>query len=183
VTLAEAIDWISKQGNYSRSAATRQIREALAADAIGPLRWEDAWMDHRPADRQFWLVEARIRRGRVFDPSVKRWRTLQIGKHSILQARPESPDLAFVASAASESGQAIDAPITKAKGGRPSAKEEIYQALDKLLHEKGRSVKDTMPREKLAELLAKECGKLLGKSPGWSLGAVLNHIRSWAKKH
>ena len=169
VTLAEAIDRISKQGNYSRRAATRQIREALAADAIGPLRWEDAWMDYPPVDRQFWLVEARIRRGSVFDPSVKRWRTLLIGKQSISQARPAENDNV--------------GPLTKAKGGAPSAKDEIYQALDRLSHEEGHSVKDIVPRQRLAELVAKECGKLLGKSRGWTLGTVLCHIRSWPKKH
>jgi hypothetical protein len=30
-------------------------------------RWEDAVMDYPPVDREFWLWEARIRRGRVFD--------------------------------------------------------------------------------------------------------------------
>jgi hypothetical protein len=144
-------------------------------------------MDYPPVDRQFWLVEARIRRGRVFDPSAKRWRTLLIGKHSIFQIWPEPPDLASVATAASVSGQATEngsdvVPITKAKGGRPSAKREIYQALDKLSHEKGHSVKDTIHRERLAELVAKECGKLLGNN-GWKLGTVLRHIKSWPGKH
>jgi hypothetical protein len=178
-TLAEAIDWISKQRNYSRRAATLWIREALAYEVIGPLLWEDGLMDYPPVGRQFWLAEARIRRGRVFDPSAKRWRTLLIGKHSIFQIWREPHD---------QSGQATEngsnvVPITKTKGGRPSAKEEIHQALDKLSHKKGRSVKDTRPRKKLAEQVAEKCGKLLGKSPGWSLGVVLDHIRDWAKKH
>jgi hypothetical protein len=89
MTLAEAIDWISKQSNCSRRAATLRIRAALAQDAIGPLRWEDGLMDYPPVDSQFWLVEARIQRGRVFDPSVKRWRTLLIGKQSIFQIWPK----------------------------------------------------------------------------------------------
>ena len=100
------------------------------------------------------------------------WRTLLIVKDSILQLWPEAPDLASVVSAASESGQAAENDnvglITKAKGGRPSTKEEIHQALDKLSHEKGHSVKNTMHRERLAELVAKECGKLLGKTRGWA---------------
>jgi hypothetical protein len=174
MTLPDAIDWISKQNNCSRRAATLWIRAALADDAIGPLRWEDGLMDYPPVDRQFWLVEARIRRRRVFDPSAKRWRTLLIGKHSVFQIWPEPR------------GQAPEndnvGPITKAKGGRPSDKMKIHQALDKLSHERGHSVKDTIHRERLAELVAKECGKLLGESRGWKLGTVLNHIKSWPGK-
>jgi hypothetical protein len=166
MTLAEAIDWISKQGNYSRRATTRQIREALADGAIGPLRWEDAWMDYPPVDRQFWLVEARIRRGRVFDPSVKRWRTLLIGKQSILQARPAGNDNV--------------GPITKAKRGRPSDKKEMYQALDRL-SQQGHHVK-TMAPMKLAKLVASKCGKQLGE-PKWSRRIVLEHIGSWRAEH
>ena len=189
MTLAEAINRISKQDKCSWDEARDQIRAALADNALGPLRWEDRLVyivnDYPLVERRFWQREARIRRGRVFDPCAKQWRTLLILKHSIFQHWPEPPD---GASAASENGQATEngsdvVPITKAKGGAPSAKEEIYQALDKLSHEKGHSVKDTMPRKRLAELVAKECDKVLGKSRGWTLGTVLNHIRGWPKKH
>jgi hypothetical protein len=179
MTLAEAIDWISKQNNCNRRAATVWIRAALADDAVFPLRWEDAVMDYPPVDRQFWLVEARIRRGRVFDPSAQRWRTLLIGKYSIFQIWP--PDLASVATAASESGQATEngsdvVPITKSTGGRPSAEEEIYQALGQL-SQKGHRVKDMDPM-KLAKLVASKCGKQLGESK-WGRTTVLRHIRHW----
>jgi hypothetical protein len=170
ITLAEAIDWISKQHNCSRRAAILQMRAALADDAIGPLRWEDAWLDYPPVDRQFWLVEARIRRGRVFDPSAKRWRTLLIGKHSIFQLWPERS----VASAGSESGQA--GPTKKAKRrGRPDAEIEIHQAIDRLL-QRGYNVKN-MLRKELVALVDQECGKR--RKPR----TIQKHISSWLEKH
>ena len=54
----------------------------------------------------------------------------------------------------------------EAKGARPSTKGEIHRALDKLSREKGPSVKDTTNRKEPAALVAKECGKQLGKSRG-----------------
>ena len=168
MTLAKAVDWISQRDKCSRREATLQIRAALADNAIS-MRWEDRLKyiveDYPPVERRFWQREARIRRGRVFDPWAKQWRTLLILKHSILQHWPEPPDLA-----------------SAAKGGRPSAKEKIYQALDKLSHEKGHSAVKEMPRKVLPALVAEECGKQLGNR-GWSERTVQEHTQSWLEEH
>jgi hypothetical protein len=127
-------------------------------------------MDYPPVDRQFWLVEARIRRGRVFDPSAKRWRTLLIGKHSIFQVWPEPS----AASAGSARGKAD--PITKARGrGRPDAEIEIHQAIDRVLQQ-GYNVKN-MLRKELVALVYEECGKT--RKPR----TIQKHILSWLEKH
>jgi hypothetical protein len=181
MTLAEAIDWISKRGE-----ATRQMRLALADKAITGLCWEDqrsgmtAVMDSRPdyppTDREFWQEEASLpdEKGRIFDPHTKRRRTLLIPKQDIFQIWPEPT----AASAGSESEKA--GPIAKAKVGAPSDKEKIYQAYHRL-SQLGHDVKKLAPSE-LAKLIAKECGKRIG-DPRWHSRTVLQHIQDLRAKH
>jgi hypothetical protein len=174
MTFAEAIHWISKQEKCRRSEATRQIRAALADKAITGLCWEDQRSgmtavrdfrpDYPPTDREFWQGEASIpdEKGRIFDRWTERWRTLLIPKDIIFQLWPKS------------------GPRTKAKGGRPSARNEIDQAYHRLL-ELGRDMKKMAPME-LATLIAKECGKKLGER-GWTARTVLQHIQRLRPKH
>jgi hypothetical protein len=165
MTLIEAVNHICQQDNCSRRAATRQIRAALADNALGSLRWEDQSKNAGaagtpPIDPWFWQ-EARIQRGRVFDPWTKQWRVLLILEHSVFQHWPE--------------------PITKEKaGGRPSAGDQIHQALDQL-SQQGHRVKD-MALKKLEELVASKCGKQIGEK-GWSWRTMQRHIGSWRSKH
>jgi hypothetical protein len=194
MTLAEVIAHIAEHDGCDRRSALKQVRDALG-DRRLHIKWDKERIrvskyilyTHRPPEGASFWKQARIRGAKVFDPETENWRTLLILKNDVFKLWPTPSDLASVATTASESGQATEnanvVPVTKAKGGAPSAKEEIYQALDKLSHEKGHSVKDIVPRQRLAELVAKECGKLLGKSRGWTLGTVQDHIRSWPKKH
>jgi len=171
MTLAEAIDWISKQDSCSRRAATLQIRAALADNAIGHshLRWEDAAGDYPPIRRQFWQ-KASIGRGRVFDPETKRWRTLLLRKDDVFQLWPKPS----VTTARSESGKT--GPITKAKvRGRPNDQIEVHRALDRL-SQRGLNVKTTL-RKVLKELVNEECGKK------WTLRTIQQHFSSWLEKH
>jgi hypothetical protein len=173
VTLAEAIDRISKQDKCSWDEAKDQVRAALADNAIGPLRWEDerpAEVSTAPIDRDFWQ-KADIRRdGSVFDRWRERSRTLLIAKHMIFQLWPQRS----VASAGSKSAHA--GPSTKAKGrGRPSAEIEVHQALDRLL-QGGHNVK-SMPRKKLVALVDEECGKRRKSR------TIQKYISSWLKRH
>jgi hypothetical protein len=173
MTLAEAINRISKQDKCSWGEAKDQIRAALADNAIGPLRWEDerpTAVSTAPIDRDFWQ-KADIRQdGRVFDPWGKRLRTLLVIKHMIFQLWPERS----AASAGSKSGQA--GPTTKGKGrGRPGAEIEIHRAIDRLL-QRGSNV-NNMLRKELVALVYQECGKR--RKPR----TIQKHISSWLEKH
>jgi hypothetical protein len=159
----------------------------------------DSRPDYPPTDREFWH-KASIRRGKVFDPGTKRWRTLLIPKQSFFQIWPEpsvasaaasesgqavEPEPSVASAAASESGQAAEndkvGPITKRKGGRPSAKNEIHQCLDRLFAAGKHHMKEMDPM-KLAKQVASECGKRLGDA-GWARRTVLRHIGSWRAEH
>ena len=182
LTRSEAIDTIAQLDNCSSREATRQLTAALADNAIRGLHWEDRSdnYDSPPQNRDFWQ-KVRVRRGKVFDPSTGRYRTLLIPKLSILDVfefRPGPPDLASVASAAPERARA--GPTTNTKGGRHSAKDEIYQALDQL-SQRGHRVKDMAPM-KLANLVARESGKPHGEA-GWATRTVLEHIQRWRAEH
>jgi hypothetical protein len=173
MTLAEAINRISKQDNCSWDEAKDQIRAALADNAIGPLRWEDEQptaVSTAPVDRDFWQ-KANIRQdGRVFDRWRKRSRTLLISKHMIFQLWPERS----VASTGSGSGEA--GPTTKAKRrGRPDAEIEIHQALDQLVQREC-DVKG-MLRKELVALVEEEFGKR--RKPR----TIMKYISSWLEKH
>jgi hypothetical protein len=190
MTFTEAIDWVSKKDNCSRSEATRQIRAAVPDKAISGLRWEDErpgmtavldyYPDYPPTDRQFWTSEDSIpdEKGRIFDPRTKQRRTLLILKDNIFHLWP-GPS---VATAVSENGQATEygsnvEPSTKAKrGGRPSDMEKFYQALDRL-SQQGRRVKDMDPM-KAVTLAADACGKKVGE-PRWRQRTLLDHLRKW----
>jgi hypothetical protein len=171
MTLAEAINRISKQDNCTWDEAKDQIRAVLADNAIGPLRWEDerpTAASTAPVDPDFW-EKADIRRdGKVFDPWTKRWRTLLIPKQSIFQIWPEQT----AASAGSESGKA--GTVTKAKDPG-HAEIEIHQAFDRLF-QRGLNLKD-MYHKTRAELVHKECGIQFDKR------TVQKYFRSWLEKH
>ena len=184
MTLAEAVDWISQHDKCSRREATRQIRAALADNAIGPLRWEDqrpqlpleenyAAGDYPPLGRQFWQVEARIRRARIFDPYQKRWRVLLMSTHSVSSLWP--------AAGRHDANKNIDfprmIPLTPHPGGRPSGKDQIYAALSRLKRD-GHRVGD-MSRARLARKVAERCGKNIDNDAGWSMRTVTAHIATW----
>jgi hypothetical protein len=181
ITLAKAIDWISKQDKYNRREATRRIIPVLAdmADnSIPGWRWEDqrsgmyAVLDSRPdypnLDRQYWQGKAPIRRGKVFDRWTKRWRTLLIPRQIIFQLWSEPS----VASAGSESGKAE--PITKAKG-LGHAEIEIHQAFNRLF-QKGVNLKNMIQKER-TRAVEKECGE------EFDMRTVQKYYRSWLEKH
>jgi hypothetical protein len=184
MTLAEAVDRICQCDGCDRRSALKQLRNALGDRSLDikwkeykrpPIEYEGLSAGYRPpGDPRFWQ-QARIRGAGVFDQISKSWRTLLILKDDVFRLWPEPPDLP---SASAESRQAI----TKAKGGRPTAKEDISRALDKLSPEKGLRVKD-MPLKELAARVARRCGKQLGGSRGWSLRTVQRHIRSWLEEH
>jgi hypothetical protein len=183
MTFAEAIDCISKQEKCSPSEATRQMRTALADNEITGLCWEDqrsgmtAVLDSRPdyppTDREFWQGEASIPddAGRVFDRWTNRRRTLLVPKQSIFQIWPEPSN----PSAQGESEQAD--PITKKNaGGRPSARDEIHQACDRLFQQ-GHRVK-TMSLDDAAKLVTRKCGKTPTEH-GWAPRTVKKNIGIW----
>lgn len=182
MTLAKAIDWISKQDKCNRREATRRIIPLLADMAdngIPGWRWEDrrsgmtAVLDSRPdipsLDRQYWQGKAPIRRGRVFDRWTNRLRVLLVPKQIIFQYWPEPS----AASTGSESGKA--GPTTKAKRRGRFAEIEIHQALDQLF-QPGLNLKG-MSQKVRAQLVNKKCSKQ------FDIRTVQKYFRSWLEKH
>jgi hypothetical protein len=194
MTLAEAVDWICHCVGCDRRSALKQLRNALGdRNALGYPKLQTQWKKYKPPpieyeglragynppeDARFWQ-KALIRRDKVFDRICKCWRTLLILKEDVFRLWREPS----VASVGSESGQAAEndhvGPITKAKIGRPSDKDQIYQALDHL--QRGHRVKE-MAAEKLAKLVASHCGKQLGEKR-WDERTVLGHIQIWREEH
>jgi len=101
---AEAIDWVGKKDNCSRTEAIRQIREAVADKVIRDLRWPDEragstavldfYPDYPPTHRQFWTSDDSIpdKDGRIFDPLTKRRRELLMLRESVYRIAKSDDD-------------------------------------------------------------------------------------------
>jgi hypothetical protein len=179
MTLNEAVDRICQHHNCDRREAIRQIRKALADNALAPLRWEDQLIKPNfatlpPIDRRFW-EEARFQRGRVFDPWTKQWRVLLIPKLRINEHWPERTEAASDDSQTSPDGGNVYS-FPKPKVGATSARAEFDRAYDQLRSQLG-DVVETMPPMELARALAKMADKKLG-DPKWSTRTLLEYIQS-----
>jgi hypothetical protein len=174
MTLAQAIAYVAEHDGCDCRSALEQLCDAICDRSVSS-KWEDRkWFDWEAQRASFW-ARIRIRDAKVADPETGQWRTLLVLKDDVFRIWPEPS----AATAGSESGKGGS--ITKAKGGAPSASAEIFQALDRLSR-RGHPVKN-MPRQRLAELVGKECGKELGKRRGWTEGTVLRHIQSYLEEH
>ena len=170
IPLAELIAHVAKHDGCNRASALKQICDALG-DRKLHIKWQSEKPIHSdpeilvadwpPDDARAWQA-AIIRRDRVFDPWAKRWRTLLILKHSIFRLWPGP--------------SAKAGPITKVKSpGRPSARNDIHQALDRL-SQQGLGVRGT-PRKELEAWVAEKCGKR------WTLRTVQKYIPGWLENH
>jgi hypothetical protein len=176
MTLAEALTHVAEYDGCDRRSALKQYRDALGDNKL-ITKWEDPShaRDWPPKDAAFWQ-QARIQRGRVFDPQARRWRTLLILKNSIYQIWPE-PSVASTEPASGEVG-----PTTKVNPvGRRTPKVEIHQAMERLL-QRGHRV-ETMPPAKLSPLIATECDKQIDHDEGFSRRNIRRHIEGWRAKH
>ena len=186
MTLAEAVAHVQQCDECDADAALSQLRTALGDGQI-VTRWEDQRPpraiqgmivnpDWPGQGREYWQ-SMEVRGSSVLD-LVGRFRTLLLLRFSVLAlwAAPPAPG---ASRAAGEGSNVI--PITEAKearlrGGRPSAKDEVFKALDELSQENHR-VRGMDPT-RLAELIAEHCGKTLSEK-NWAQRTVLAHIQEW----
>lgn len=134
----------------------------------------------------FWR-ERRYRGGKVLDLIFDRWRVPLLERASVLREWPtDQPDgTPTPGREVSDRDGATVISISAARdarhpGGRPSAKDQIFQTLDRLLEEE-HPVR-TMAATTLAKLVAKRCQKTLDDK-GWHQRTVLEHIHDWRSCH
>jgi hypothetical protein len=185
-TIPEVVTDICAADDCVPTAARNQLRRALTAGDLWPLRWQPeksdrtpptmgagplAVADDLPPSKQVWL-EAKIRwkTGRVLDE----WGQYNNGKWRVLlMHRLVVADLIHcIRSSAQVSNLSRRKP-----GGRPSTRNQVYVALRKM-QDDGYNM--TQSKKRLAEEAAKRSGQKLG-TKNWAERTITDHVRKWLR--
>jgi hypothetical protein len=196
-TIPDAVADICAADHCEARAARDQLRKALADDdSLWPLRWQLEKRDRTPEKKQrdipfsvpddlpphgrVWS-EAKIRwqTGRVRDDwgdyNKGKWRVLLIHRLAVGRHWPQPDNSGIRSRHGSRSSAQVINLSTRNLGGRPTASEQVYDALRKMRDE-GYDMRQ--PQKRLAEEAAKGSGKKLGE-PNWDERTIIGHVSKW----
>ena len=189
-TIPEVVTDMCAADDCKPKAARNQLRRALTDGGLWPLRWQlekgdrvppiirdspfQVPDDLPPRERVWSKAKIDWESGRVRDDwgyyNIGKWRVLLI--HRLVAGRhwPQPSPVRR-----SESSAQVINPLTRNLGGRPTPREEVYAALRKM-QDDGHDI--SQPKKRLAEEVAKRCGKKLGE-PNWAPRTITDHVSKW----
>jgi hypothetical protein len=193
-TIPEVVTDIGVADDCKPSTARNQLRRALMNGDLWPLRWQVERGDRTPPiirgissqvpddlpPRERVWSKAKIdwKTGRVRDDwgdyNNGKWRVLLIHRLAAGHHWPQPSPVRR-----SESPVQVINPSTRNVGGRPTPRDEVYTALRKM---QGDGYDMSQPPKRLAEEVAKRCGKKLG-AKNWAPRTITDHVSKWISEN
>jgi hypothetical protein len=135
--------------------------------------------DTPPLGRAWLEAKIRWKTGRVRDDWGEykngKWRVLLLSRHGVSRHWPPLK----LSKPSSRISAEVIALSAHRSGGRPSERDQVYDALDKM-RQQGFDM--ALPQKKLAEEAARRNNKNLGDR-NWSERAIIGHVSEWLDKH
>ena len=199
MTLREALDHIQMTGDCNLRAAW----DHAIGDQEARVRWADASLDLStigdgsyvdednvpPTAEGFWKSARAIFTGEgsvLDDPAcrsqsvrIKLIREGKLGYRRLLVLR-EHVEKNWPGDSAEHlsSGESTSATKDIIRAGRPSARNLVWQTLDRML---ARGDQLGVSQKRLAESIAQENDKKLGRDRGWNERTIVSHVSDWLK--